>query len=102
MDLLENMMERIFNLVLLCSKKCSAMSFRKGLDILLVIKVVLYMFFSHNYARIKSGIYNSLTLEKTLTLHNTIILIKSVFKKNQNHYYSNIFLEKCSYQEAQK
>ena len=42
------------------------------------------MFFSHNYARIKSGIYNSLTLEKTLTLHNTIILIKSVFKKKKN------------------
>ena len=36
-------------------------------------------------------------LEKTLTLHN-IIHIKSVLNKDQNHYYHNIFFEKCSYQ----
>ena len=53
--------------------------------------------FSHNYARIKTDSYDSLSLEKTLTLHNVIILIKSVFNKNQNHYYYNIFLEKCLY-----
>ena len=39
----------------------------------------------------------SLFLEKTLTFHNVIILIKPVFNQNQNHYYYNIFLEKCSY-----
>ena len=33
--------------------------------------------------------------KKTLTLHNVIILIKSVFNKDQNHYYYNTFLEKC-------
>ena len=43
--------------------------------------------FSHNYARIKIDLYYSLPLEKTLTLQNDIILIKSVFNKNQNHYY---------------
>ena len=53
--------------------------------------------FSHNYARIKTDSYDSLSLEKTLTLHNVIILIKSVFNKNQNHYHYNIFLEKCLY-----
>ena len=53
---------------------------------------------SHNYARIKVDSYGSLPLEKTLTLHNVIILIQSVFNKNQNHYYDNIFLEKNSYQ----
>ena len=53
---------------------------------------------SHNYARIKVDIYDSLPLEKTLTLHNVIILIKSVFNKTQNHYYHNMFLEKDSYQ----
>ena len=28
-------------------------------------------------------------------MYNVVILIKSVFNKNQNHYYK-IFLEKCS------
>ena len=32
-----------------------------------------------------------------MTLHN-IIHIKSVLNKDQNHYYHNIFFEKCSYQ----
>ena len=40
--------------------------------------------------------HDSLPLEKILTLHNVIILIKSVLNKNQNHHYYNIFLEKCS------
>ena len=53
------------------------------------------MFFSHNYAKIKIDLDDPLPLENTLTLHNVIILIKSVFNKDQNHYYYNIFLEKC-------
>ena len=36
--------------------------------------------------------------EKTLALHHVIILIKSVSNKNQNQYYYNIDLKKCSYQ----
>ena len=32
--------------------------------------------------------------KKILTLHNIIILIKSVVSKNRNHYDYNIFLEK--------
>ena len=40
----------------------------------------------------------SLPLEKKLILRNVIIPIMSVFNKNQNHYYHNIFLEKSSYQ----
>ena len=31
-----------------------------------------------------------------MTFHNAIILIKSVWNKDQNHYYCNIFLEKAS------
>ena len=57
---------------------------------------------SHSYARIKVDSYDSLPLEKTLTLHNVIILIKLVLNKNQKHCYYNIFLEKCSYQIAKK
>ena len=53
---------------------------------------------SHNYARIKIDLCDSLPLEKTVTLHNAITLIKLVFNTDQNHYYYNIFLEKCSYQ----
>ena len=38
---------------------------------------------------------NYLPIEKILTFHNVIILIKSVNDKNKNNYYYNIFLEKC-------
>ena len=50
--------------------------------------------FSHNYVRIKINSYDSLPLEKTLTLHNVLIFIKSVLNNNQNHNYYNILLEK--------
>ena len=39
-----------------------------------------------------------LPLEKTLILHDLMILIKSVLDKNQNHYYYNILSDKCSNQ----
>ena len=56
-----------------------------------------YVFF-HNFARIKIDSHDPLPLGKTLTLDNIIILITSVVNQNQNHYYYNIFLEKCSSQ----
>ena len=40
------------------------------------------------------GSYDSLPLEKTLSLHNVIKLIKLDFNKNKVHYYYYIFLEK--------
>ena len=39
---------------------------------------------------------------KALTLYNVMVLMKSVFNKDQNHYYYNVFLEKCSNQLAEK
>ena len=45
----------------------------------------MYVFF-HNYARSNVGSSDSLHLEKILTLHNGLILIKLVFRKNQNNY----------------
>ena len=46
---------------------------------------------------IKIASCDPLPLEKTLTLHNNVlIVIKSVFNKNQNHYYCNKFIEKYS------
>ena len=47
-------------------------------------------------------IYIILYLEKTLTFHNVIILIKSVVNKNENNYYYNIFLEKGLYEDKSK
>ena len=44
----------------------------------------------------------SLPIEKILTLHNFLILIKSILNKDQNHYYCKIFLEKCSHQLTKK
>ena len=46
--------------------------------------------------------YDSLPIEKTVTLHNVIIIIQSVLNKNKNYYYYKIFLEKCSYQFFRK
>ena len=45
------------------------------------------------FARIRVDSYNSLPIETILTVHNIIILIKSVVSEYKIHYY-NIFLEK--------
>ena len=50
--------------------------------------------FSQSHASVKVYSYDSLPL--TLTFHNVLIHIKSVFNKDQNHYYYNIFLENGS------
>ena len=42
------------------------------------------------------------TFRKKLTLYDVIILIRSVFNKDQNRYFYDIFLEKCLYQLAKK
>ena len=59
------------------------------------------MFISHNYLIIKVDSY-VLALKETLTLHNVVILIQSLLNKNKNHYYYNVFLERCLYQLAKK
>ena len=46
----------------------------------------------HIYGKIKVISYDSLPLEKTLTLHDVTIL-KSVFNKDKTNYYYNTFLE---------
>ena len=40
---------------------------------------------SHNYARIKIDSHDPLPLQKTLSIHNDIILMKLVFNEDQNH-----------------
>ena len=60
------------------------------------------IFFLAVLRKSKLDSYNSLPTEKILTLHNVIILVKSVLNKDKNHYYHKIFLEKCSYQLTKK
>ena len=57
---------------------------------------------NHNFRKIRIYSCNSLTIEKVLTFHGVIILIKSVANKNENEYYYNIFLEKVSYKGKSK
>ena len=40
---------------------------------------------SHNYAKIKVDLYHSLPLRETLTFHNVMILIKSLFNKDKSN-----------------
>ena len=56
-------------------------------------KIGITYAFSHIYAKIKIDSFDSLHIEKTLTFHNVIILIKPVLNKDENHYYYNIFLK---------
>ena len=86
-------------ILLFASKKCVIYS---RIRYLISQKSGITYVISHNYARIKVDSYDYLTREKTLTLHNVIIHIKSVYNRNRNHDYYNIFLEKCSYQLAKK
>ena len=73
MDLLEFMMGLGY-LVLFRPEKYDA--FYKRIRHLISKKSGITYVISHNYARIKINSYDSLSLEKTLTLHNVIILIK--------------------------
>ena len=69
---------------------------------LISLKSSITYIFSHYFAKSKVVSYDSFPIEKRLTLHNVIILIKSVLNKDKNHCYYKIFLEKCSYQLARK
>ena len=53
---------------------------------------------NHHFA-IRIDSYDSLTIEKILSFHNVVILIKSVVNKNKNEQYYNIFLEKGLYKD---
>ena len=69
---------------------------------LIIQKSGITYIFSHTFAKIKVDSYDSLPIEKRLSLHNVIMRIKSVLNKVKNYCYYKIFLEKCSYQLAKK
>ena len=58
--------------------------------------------FSDYFVKIKVDFYDSLSIEKILTLHNVITLLKTVLNTDKNHCHYKIFLEKCLYQLAKK
>ena len=69
-------------LVLFSSEKYDAIHNR--IRFLISQKSGITYIISQNYVRIKIDLNDSLPIEITLTLHNVIILIKSVFNKNRN------------------
>ena len=91
---------RVYNrtryLVLLRAEKNNFIYIR--IRYLIAVKRRITYIIFYNYAKIKVDSYDSLPLEKILTFYNVTILIKSVFNKDKNNYYYNIFLEKCSYE----
>ena len=55
----------------------------------LSLKSGITYIFSHYFAKIKVYSYDSLPIEKRLTLYNVIIHIKLLLNKDKNHYYYN-------------
>ena len=58
----------------------------------LSLKSGITYIFSHSSVKIKVDSYDSLPIEKLLTLHNVIIQMKSVLNKDKNHYYYKILI----------
>ena len=83
---------RIYNgtryLVLFDSEKYDAIY--NKIRYLLSLKSSIAYAFSHYFAKSLVESYDSLPIEKRLTLHNVTILIKSVFNKEKNHY-TNVY-----------
>ena len=88
------------SVVLLGSEKYDAIYNR--IRYLISLKSSITYMFSYYFAKIKVESYDSSPTGKRLTLHNVIIVIKSVLNKDKNHYYYNIFLGKFVYQLAKK
>ena len=65
-------------------------------------KSIITYSISHNFAGIRIDSYNSLPIEKLLTFHNVIILIKSVVNMSKSNYYYNTLLEKIPMNYLQK
>ena len=62
----------------------------------IIVRSIITYIISQNYATTKEDSYDSLSLEKTMTLRNVIILVKSVWYKDRNYYYHDIFFKKAS------
>ena len=63
--------------------------FVKGLNVLQVKKCDITDNINHNFGKIRVDSSNSLPVERILTFHDVIILIKSVVNNHKNNYYYN-------------
>ena len=64
---------------------------------LIMLKSNFWDVYYDKYTKIKIDSDDTLTLEKTLNIENLVTLTKSVFNKNQNHYYCETLLEPFLY-----
>ena len=64
---------------------------------LIILKSNISDVHSHKYTKIKLNSDDDLPLQKAVNLYNEVILIKSAFIENHNHYCYHVFLEKYSY-----
>ena len=87
-------------LVLFWSEKCDFIYNR--IRYLTSVKGCITYVVCHKYAKIKVDSYHFLPLEKAMTFHKVILLIKSVFNKDENNFYCNICLEKAMYELPKK
>ena len=55
------------------------------------LKCAVTYIISHYFAKIKADSYDSLLIEKTLSLNNFVRLIKLVLNKDKNHNYYKKF-----------
>ena len=51
------------------------------------------LIYSHKFMKIKINPDHGLPLEKTLNMHNVVMLVKSIFNKNHNHLSFLIFFK---------
>ena len=63
---------------------------------------ITYVFFITTKENSKVIFYDTLSVEKNVTLYNVIILIKPVLNKDQDLCYCNIFLGRYSHQLTNK
>ena len=57
---------------------------------------------NHSFGNIRIDSYNSMPIEKILTFHNVILLIKSVVNNNKKNYRYNIFLQNSWYKDKSR
>ena len=91
MDLLEFMMEWQ------CLAVKNMMLFNNRIIYLISLKSSITNIFSRYFAKIKFGYKDSLHIENRFPFHNVMIHNKSALNKDKNHYYYEMFSEKCSH-----
>ena len=77
------MYDGIRHLVLFGSEKYDSIYNR--IRYLIKVKSGISYIIFYNYGTINKDLYNSLQLEKTVTVRNFIILVKSVWNKDENN-----------------